>query len=39
MVGYVRFMMFKDYLNNISLISGRSVLLLEETGVPRENVL
>jgi len=30
-------MVFKATLNNISVISWRSVLLVEETGVPREN--
>ena len=29
--------MFNATLNNISAISSRSVLLVEETGVPREN--
>jgi len=33
------FMVFKTTFNNISVISWRSVLLLEETGVPRENGL
>jgi len=31
------FMVFNATFNNISLISWRSVLLMEETGVPREN--
>ena len=31
------FMVFKATFNNISVISWRSVLLEEETGVPREN--
>jgi len=30
-------MMFSATFNNISVISWRSVLLLEETGVQREN--
>jgi hypothetical protein len=30
-------MVFNSTFNNISVISWRSVLLLEETGVPREN--
>jgi hypothetical protein len=30
-------MVFNATLNNISVISWRSVLLVEETGVPREN--
>jgi len=30
-------MMFNATFNNISAISSRSVLLVEETGVPREN--
>jgi len=33
----VGFMVFNATLNNISAISWRSVLLVEETGVPREN--
>jgi hypothetical protein len=32
----VRVMVFNATLNNISAISWQSVLLLEETGVPRE---
>ena len=32
-----RFMVFKVTFNNISVVSWRSVLLLEETGVPLEN--
>ena len=28
---------FKSTFNNISVISWRSVLLVQETGVPREN--
>ena len=32
-----RFMVFKATFNNISVISCRSVLLVEETGGPREN--
>jgi hypothetical protein len=31
------FMMFNATFNNISVILGQSVLLVEETGVPREN--
>ena len=31
------FMVFNATFNNISVISWRSVLLLEETGVPGEN--
>ena len=34
---WVRVMVFKDTFNNISAISWRSVLLVEETGVPAEN--
>ena len=34
--GCVRFMVFNATFNNISFISGRSVLLVEETGVNRE---
>ena len=30
-------MVFNATFNNISVISWRSVLLVEETGVPREN--
>ena len=33
----VLFMVFNATFNNISVISWRSVLLVEETGVPREN--
>ena len=33
----VRVMVFKSTFNNISVISWQSVLLVEETGVPREN--
>jgi hypothetical protein len=33
----VRVMVFNATFNNISVISWRSVLLLEETGVPGEN--
>jgi len=33
----VWFMVFNATLNNISVISGRSVLLVEETGVSGEN--
>jgi hypothetical protein len=35
-LAYVWFMMFKATFNNISVLSWRSVLLVEETGVPRE---
>ena len=35
--GLVWFMLFKATFNNISVISWRSVLLAEETGVPGEN--
>ena len=34
---WFRFMMFNATFNNISVISWRSVLLVEETGVPGEN--
>jgi hypothetical protein len=37
MYGLVWFMVFNATLNNISVISWRSVLLIEETGVPGEN--
>ena len=30
-------MVFNAIFNNISVLSWRSVLLMEETGVPREN--
>jgi hypothetical protein len=33
----VKFMVFNATFNNISVISWRSVLLVEETGVRREN--
>jgi len=33
----VRVMVFKSTFNNISVISWRSVLLVEETGEPVEN--
>ena len=33
----VRVNVFNATFNNISVISWRSVLLVEETGVPREN--
>jgi len=33
----VGFMMLNATFNNISVISWQSVLLVEETGVPREN--
>jgi hypothetical protein len=35
--GLIWFMVFNATFNNISVISWRSVLLVEETGVPREN--
>jgi hypothetical protein len=34
---YQKVMVFNATFNNISVISWRSVLLVEETGVPREN--
>jgi hypothetical protein len=34
---WVRVVMVNATFNNISVISGRSVLLAEETGVPGEN--
>jgi hypothetical protein len=34
---WFRFIMFYDTFNNISVISWRSVLLVEETRVPGEN--
>jgi hypothetical protein len=34
---WVRVMMFNITFNNISVISWRSILLVEETGVPGEN--
>jgi len=34
---FVGLMVFKTTFNNISVISQRSVLLVEETGGPREN--
>jgi hypothetical protein len=30
-------MVFNATFNNISVISWRSILLMEETGIPREN--
>jgi len=33
----VRFMVYNTTFNNILIISWRSILLLEETGVPRVN--
>jgi hypothetical protein len=33
----VRAMVFNATFNNISVLSWRSILLVEETGVPREN--
>ena len=35
--GLVWFMVFNATLNNISVISWRSIFLVEETGVPGEN--
>jgi hypothetical protein len=35
----VWFMVFKATFNNISVISWQAVLLVEETGVPKENDL
>ena len=37
LVGSWWFMVVNTTFNNISVISWRSVLLMEETGVPREN--
>ena len=43
MIGYIkdkiwaRVMVLSSTFNNISVISGRSILLVEETGVPGEN--
>ena len=34
---WIRVMVFKATFNNISAISWRAVLLVEETSVPREN--
>ena len=36
-VCFLTFMVFNATFNNISVISWRSALLLEETGVPVEN--
>ena len=36
--GFVWFVVFNAIFNNISVISWRSVLLVEETRVPRENL-
>ena len=36
-LSWVRVMVFNSTFNNISVISWWSVLLVEETGVPREN--
>ena len=36
-VGLVQGMVFNATVNNVSFISWRSVLLMEETGVLREN--
>jgi hypothetical protein len=33
----IRVMVFNAPFNNISIISWQSVLLVEETGLPREN--
>ena len=35
----VRVMVFNTTFDNISIISWRSVLLVEETGVPGENIM
>ena len=35
--GYVSVMVLNTTFNNISVISWQSVLLVEKTGVPREN--
>jgi hypothetical protein len=35
----IRVMVFNATFNNISVISWQSILLVEETGVPRENYL
>jgi hypothetical protein len=37
-ISRVRVMMFNAFFNNISVIWWWSVLLVEETGVPGENV-
>jgi len=37
LIGLFRFMVFNTTFNNISAIPWRSVLLVEETEVPREN--
>jgi hypothetical protein len=37
LTGFVWFMMFNATFNNISVISRRSVLFVEEIGVPGEN--
>jgi hypothetical protein len=39
LIDLIRFIVFNVTFNNISVISWRSVLLVEETGVPRENQL
>ena len=36
-IRWFRFIVFNTTFNNISVISWLSVLLVEETGVPREN--
>jgi hypothetical protein len=36
--GLVWFMVFNATFNNISVISWRSVVFVEETGVPEENL-
>ena len=35
--GSVWFIVFNDIFNNVSVISWRSDLMVEETGVPEEN--
>jgi hypothetical protein len=39
LIDLICFIVFNITFNNISIISWRSVLLVEETGVPRENQL
>jgi hypothetical protein len=36
---YARFMVFNTTFNNFSIISSRSVLLVEETGVPGQKAI
>jgi hypothetical protein len=36
-IGLVWFMVFNATFNNISVVSWRSDLMVEETGVPEEN--